>query len=83
MAHSSRYVATDSIGLTLSQALAAGYRIAGEAYAQGYISRKQARGDALVYPAGSRGSRVGQFYALLPCWKSTRYCIRIYLLPPA
>lgn len=65
--------------MTYKEAKDAGYRLADAAYTRGYVSRKAYNIDsAEVYTAG--GSRKGQLYILRPCFDSTRYCFRHYLV---
>ena len=64
---------------TLNEAIAAGYKISSEYKMQrGYVSRLLHNGDGTVYVAGGR--RAGDLYILTPCWVSSRYCYRNYLI---
>lgn len=63
--------------MTYKEAIEAGYKPADMAYQWGYVSRKVNPDEQEVQTAG--GSRRGELYVLLPCWRSTRYCIRQYL----
>lgn len=67
-------------GLTLSQALATGYKKMDHAYFFGYVSRKVDTGAQPVKVAG--GTRRGLFFVELPCWQSTAYSLRLYLARP-
>lgn len=67
--------------MTYNDAINAGYRPADVTWARGYVSRKASPMEAReAREAG--GSRKGQLYVLLPAWTSTRYCKRLYLVPP-
>ena len=63
--------------MTYKQAIFAGYRDADTKYQRGYISRKVEKNNQTVYTAG--GNRRGEKYILLPCYHSTKYCVRQYL----
>ena len=63
---------------TLNYALAMGYRTADQKYQRGYISRKTVMADQPVKVAS--GIRKGQLYVEAPCWNSTQYIRRIYLI---
>lgn len=69
-----------TVGLTFSQALAAGYKKLDHAYFFGYVSRKVDTGTQPVNVAG--GTRKGLFFVELPCWQSTAYSLRLYLARP-
>lgn len=70
-------ITTNTTPATYADAIRAGYRPAGTAYQSGYVSR---RCDTNAQPVQiGKGSRAGQLYVLLPCWQSSRYCIRQYL----
>ena len=62
---------------TYEEAKAQGYSIASLRYQRGYIPRNTNINESPVMVAG--GSRKGMLYALVPCWKSTQYCRRMYL----
>lgn len=64
--------------MTYKEALNAGYRISDTSYQRGYISRRADPLGQEVKTAG--GKRTGQLYVLLPCWSSSQYCIRQYLI---
>lgn len=64
--------------MTYQDAISAGYKDADQKYQRGYISRKADQLSQEVHTAG--GSRKGSLYVLLPCWTSTQYCIRQYLI---
>lgn len=63
--------------MTYADAIKAGYKEADTKYQRGYISRRADPDAQPVRVAG--GSRKGQLYVLLPCYRSTQYCIRQYL----
>lgn len=62
---------------TYEEAKTQGYSIAFLRYQRGYISRNTNIDKAPVMVAG--GARKGMLYVLVPCWKSTQYCQRMYL----
>lgn len=64
--------------MTVQELKAAGFIPADRTWTRGYISRKSDPNKAKVFIA--KGSREGQFYALLPSWTSTRYCYRQYFV---
>ena len=66
------------IPATLDEALDMGYRLADMQYARGYVSRRIERGSEPVRVAGGR--RSGELYIDEPCYTSTRYHIRHYLI---
>jgi len=49
-------------------------------WTRGYVSRTVKLNNSLVVPA--KGARTGQWYCLAPSMCSTRYCHRVYLIPP-
>lgn len=55
-----------------------GYRVDDAAYQRGYVSRKADIHQSEVMIAG--GSRKGQPYFLGPCFHSSQYCLRHYLV---
>lgn len=63
--------------MTYADAIKAGYRDGDTKYQRGYISRLSNPTAQLVRFAG--GNRKGELYVLLPCFDSSRYCIRQYL----
>lgn len=66
--------------MTYGEAINAGYHINGTAFSRGYRSRNV---DIYMLPvkrAGRRGPRAGQMYVELPCYVSTQYHIRQYLV---
>lgn len=64
--------------MTYQDAIKAGYKPGSTKYQRGYISRRAVAEMQPVRTAGGR--RKGQLYALFPCYTSTRYCIRQYLI---
>lgn len=64
--------------MTYKQAIEQGYKTADTKYQRGYISRKANIDDLPVMTAG--GNRKNQLYVLLPCWNSSQYCVRQYLV---
>jgi len=63
--------------MTVAELMLKGYKVADVKYQRGYMSRKNFDfGNSAILSAG--GSRKGQFYALIPCMESTRYCKRVY-----
>lgn len=64
--------------MTYAEAKNNGYKPADQAYFRGYVSRKVNADYQIVKVAG--GSRNGQLYVELPCWDSTNYAIRQYLV---
>lgn len=68
-------------GMSLAEALAAGWTLADRAYARGYVSRRVDPMKQLLHRAG--GTRAGLWYVRLPNNDSTQYYIRQYLTPPA
>lgn len=69
------------MSMNFQEALAAGWTLAGSAWARGYVSRKVDPMKQPLHMAG--GTRLGEFYVELPAEKSTRYHVRQYLRPPA
>ena len=63
---------------TLNDYLDAGYRLADMQYQKGYVSRRVDIGNQPVLTA--KGHRAGELYILEPCYTSTRYCFRHYLV---
>ena len=56
-----------------------GYEFGDIRWQRGYLSRKTVySGDNPVYAVTS-GKRKGQVFVLYPSYKSTRYCLRVYL----
>lgn len=66
--------------MTLREAVTQhGYIYGDCTYSRGYVSRKiDNYGELDCHIAG--GSRHGQLYVNIPCWHSTRYHIRQYLI---
>lgn len=63
---------------TLNDYLENGWHLdGGMTYQRGYVSRKVDIGEQPVLEA--KGNRNGQFYILVPCHTSSRYCFRHYL----
>lgn len=62
--------------MTVRELLNMGYTKADMQYTRGYVSRKQDDMLAEVHEAG--GSRKGEYYALIPCYTSSKYCFRQY-----
>lgn len=65
---------------TYAEARKLGYKDADKQYQRGYISRKTNLFEQPVLIAG--GKRKGQLYILVPCFRTTRYCMRMYLKNP-
>lgn len=66
--------------LNLRQAREMGYTESGERTKQSeYVSRRDDIELSIVYVAG-KGKRSGQLYYLAPCYDSTFYCWRVYLV---
>lgn len=63
--------------MTYKEAKLAGWKDADIKYQSGYVSRKTDPETRTVLTA--KGNRKGQLYVLLPCYTSTRYCLRQYL----
>lgn len=64
--------------MTFAEARKQGYICGDTTYTQGYISRRAFDIDkARIHVAG--GSRKGQLFVLIPCYNSTRFCLRQYL----
>lgn len=61
-------------------ALRMGYVDGATAYSRGYRPRNDCISTLPVKRAGKRGPRAGQLYVELPCYNSTRYHIRQYLV---
>lgn len=64
--------------MTYDEALKTGYRDGVQRYFRGYVSRKVDIGNQPVKTAG--GNRKRQPYVELPCFYSTQYAIRQYLV---
>lgn len=64
--------------MTYAEAKKNGYIDADQAYFRGYVSRKINADAQIVKVAG--GNRKGQLYVELPCWHSTNYAVRQYLI---
>lgn len=63
---------------TLNDYLDAGYHLADMEYQRGYVSRRVDIGKQPVLVAGGR--RAGELYILEPCYTSSRFCFRHYLV---
>lgn len=63
---------------TLGEFLKNGWSVADFKYQRGYMSRKSVVYDDAVYIV-EHGRRKGEYFALRPCYISTRYCFRVYL----
>ena len=61
-------------------ALRMGYVDGATAYSRGYRPRNDCISTLPVKRAGKRGPRAGQLYVELPCYNSTQYHIRQYLV---
>lgn len=67
--------------MTYGEAIAIGYREGERRYSRGYVSRCDVNFAQLpVKRAGKRGTRAGQLYVEMPCYHSTRYHVRQYLV---
>lgn len=65
---------------TYYDAISAGYKDYDVRWQRGYVKRRHWNlHDAPIHVAG--GKRKGQLYVLMPSWKSSRYCYRLYLKP--
>lgn len=62
---------------TYAEALAAGYTRGRITMERGYISRKSNPDNHVVKISGT-----GELYVSLANWRSTRYCLRQYLIAP-
>ena len=71
-----------NIPRTEAEALETGWTYGDQQWANGYASRLSTAKSRGVFQAGRRGPRIGQYYVRKPSWKSTRYYIRQYLIPP-
>ena len=60
--------------MTYANAIAAGYQTGKTSYQRGYVSRKINPDNQPVLTSR------GKLYVLLPCWHTTQYCIRQYLI---
>ena len=60
---------------TYRDMIAAGYHEGRTTYQRGYVSRRADINDQPVHE-----TRRGELYVLAPCWTSTRYCYRVYLV---
>lgn len=65
---------------TYGEAKAAGWIETDSTWTRGYVSRRSNIDDLTIHAAG--GSRRGQFFVLIPSWRSTQYCIRQYISAP-
>ena len=63
---------------TLNDYLDAGYFLADMEYQKGYVSRRVDIGNQPVLVA--KGRRAGELYILEPCYHTSRYCFRHYLV---
>lgn len=71
------HINSEPAGLTLSEALQSGWTENGMVFQYGYVSRKvQPENQPCYY---GQGTRRGQLFVLLPNYKHTRYCYRLYL----
>lgn len=59
---------------TLSEFVGAGYTEYFTSYQRGYVTRKPRANSDIQVLQGRKG-----FYYLAPSFKSTRYCVRVYL----
>ncbi len=66
--------------MTYAEAIAKGYREGDCKYSRGYVSRLENNSGIPVKRAGKRGTRAGQLYVELPCYHTTQYHIRQYLV---
>lgn len=66
--------------MTYGEAKQQGYKNGDVKYFQGYISRRVNVNQQPIKTA--KGNREGELYVELPCWKSTQYAYRQYLIPP-
>lgn len=62
--------------MTYAEAIAAGYKDGYTRYQRGYVSRKIKCYDNLPV----HRTRDGRLYILIPCYTSTNYCYRLYLI---
>ena len=46
---------------------------------KGYVTRKPRLNSEIDVYIGERGNRKDQYYVLMPCGYSTRFCFRAYL----
>lgn len=60
--------------MTYGEALKKGYNPTRQSYERGYVSRKV---NKLEQPVIT--NKWGWKYVLLPCWKSSQYCVRQYI----
>lgn len=67
--------------MTVEEALANGWTLAGTTWQMGYVSRRADVGKQRLRRV-PRGRRAGQYYFLLPSFMSTCYCHRQYINPP-
>lgn len=74
-----QYKHGDNTSMTVDDALHSGYQIGDSTYQRGYVSRKINVMQQPVQVAG--GSRAGELYFDGPCYHSTRYHYRTYLIP--
>lgn len=70
-----------TINKTIREYLEEGYTLGDHKFQRGYVSRKL---DIMDCCEGgrARGNRNNELYVLVPCYTSTRYCYRQYLIPP-
>lgn len=67
--------------MTYGEAISLGYREGDRKYSRGYVSRLEENSACLpVKRAGKRGTRAGQLYVERPCYNTTQYHIRQYLV---
>lgn len=64
--------------MTYIEALKEGYKIIDRKLFRGYVSRKIDTDKQPLKEA--KGFRKGQFYVELPCYSSSRYSYRVYLV---
>lgn len=62
------------------EALRMGYVDGDKTYSRGYVSRTTPVLLTHIKRAGERGPRAGQLYVELPCYHTTQYHIRQYLV---
>lgn len=63
--------------MTYAEAKEKGYKDGRTRYQRGYVSRKIDVDKQKVHT-----NKYGWMYVLLPCWKSSQYCVRRYLIAP-
>ena len=64
---------------TAAEAEQMGWETDGTTWYRGYVSRRSKPEDWPVCEAG--GKRYGELYYIHPCWHSTQYCLRTYIIP--